>query len=165
MIAILASFLTYYLTLRQQNNKEKQNYNGLLYTLHTELYWHSHHLHLLKNTIKLLAEALIKKDFILKKPLIEIDIALTNQILLQLIDYKGYNYDLITLLTSYNNQIKSLNYFLDFNSASEFLKLIKDDEKDVKSYFESLENQYINKTQTTIIESQKILQVPNHPEN
>ncbi|MEX2569176.1 MAG: hypothetical protein WD431_24745 [Cyclobacteriaceae bacterium] len=119
----------------------------------------------MKNTIKLLAEALIKKDFILKKPLIEIDIALTNQILLQLIDYKGYNYDLITLLTSYNNQIKSLNYFLDFNSASEFLKLIKDDEKDVKSYFESLENQYINKTQTTIIESQKILQVPNHPEN
>jgi hypothetical protein len=159
IVAYFAAQVSARLTAKQINEERVRAYQGHLYTLHTELYWHNHHLNLLRNSLNLLAEtATDKEDFLVKKPVFLIDTQLTDQILLNLIVYKEYDHTLVVLCTSYSNQIKSLNYFLDFENASELMKNMTDEDKSIEPYISQLDKEYITKTQSTIFEIQIILQ-------
>lgn len=67
LIAILAAYLTYFFSVRQAQKKERDAYQGLLYTLHVELYWQNNHFDLLKVTLDKLKDASIEnKSFVLE---------------------------------------------------------------------------------------------------
>ncbi|MBR06974.1 MAG: hypothetical protein CMP48_04735 [Rickettsiales bacterium] len=156
--ALLVALIVFILTTRQQTQKDTLAYEGQLYALHTELYWHHHQLNLLKTSLQLLAETTSdKKDFLISKPIFEVDINLSNQILLQLVEFEDYQQELIVLLTSYNNQIKSLNYFLDFENAVELLNELEESDNGIAAYVSVLDQEYISKSQSTITEIQLIL--------
>ena len=159
IVAYFAAQVSAHLTANQINEEKTGTYQGHLYTLHTELYWHNHQLNLLRNSLNLLAETTANKhDFLVKKPVFLVDIELTDQILLNLIEYKNYDHTLVVLCTSYSNQIKSLNYFLDFENANELIKYLDEDDQSIEPYISELDKEYISKTQSTIYEIQTILQ-------
>lgn len=161
IIAILAAGLTYYFSQRQIDKKEQNAYNGLLYTLYVELYWQDHHFVLLKETLSKLEFVSIKNnEFVLQEAPMQFDLSITEQVLLKSIDYKHFNHDLVALLTSYQNQVRDINYFLDFNKASYLLRNLNDDvekKKRISDYFSVLKNEYINKTQPVIADLREII--------
>ncbi len=101
LIAILAAHLTYFFAVRQAKKKEKDAYQGLLYTLHIELCWHNHHFNLLKNTLdKLKSASIEKKSIVINNSPIQFDLSIIETGLFKVIDYKHYNYEIVALLTS-----------------------------------------------------------------
>lgn len=162
IIAILAAFLTLLFSQYQISKKEKETYQGLLYTLHVELHWHDQHFDLLKNTLQKLKTTSIKNhEFVLLNSPMQFDLSITETILLKVVEYKHFNQELVAFLTSYLNQMKDINYFLDFSNASELL--IKTENginkgELISDYFTVLENQYIGKTQPVISDMRKIIE-------
>lgn len=169
LIAILAAFLTLMFSQYKISKKEKENYQGLLYTLHAELYWHDHHFKLLKNTLLKLKTASIKKqEFVLLNSPMQFNLSITETILLKAVEYKHYKHELIALLTSYLNQMRDINYFLDFSNANELLIKTENGINNgeiISDYFTVLENQYIEKTQPVISDMRKIIEseLKNYP--
>lgn len=169
LIAIIAAYLTYLLSLYQINKKEKDAYQGLLYTLHVELYWQNHHFELLKKTLyRLKITSIQNKKFVFESTPMQFDLTIIEKGLLNVIDYKYYNYELVALLTSYINQIRDINHFLDFKNASDLLNNLNDKpdiEQLIAGYFNDLNIEYINKTQPVISRIRKIIEneLKNYP--
>ncbi len=159
LVAYFAAYISSNFNSEQVAKEKKQKYQGHLYILHTELYWHNHHLTLLRKSLNLLIEPANNIDYFpLKNPIFLFDIHLTDQILLTLTEYKEYDYYLVVLCTSYSNQIKSLNYSQNFENANELMKTVQDKKGNLKTYIESLEKNHLSKTQTTIYKIQSKLQ-------
>jgi hypothetical protein len=150
IVAIIAYFLSQY-SIRK---KEKYKYEGLLYTAHVELDEHKHHFKLLKNTLAKLKNVSVQKGtFVLKNAPTQFNLSVLETILLQTIEYKKYNHEVVAVLTSYLNQIRNINYLLDFRNAGLTLNLL-DNKKDrinaIEDYFNHLDSEYINKTRPSI---------------
>lgn len=153
LIAIVASFLTFYLAKSNDFQKERNNYQGNLYSLYVELDWHKNHFKLLNKTLfKLKTASLQNGYFILKSTPMQFDLSITENSLNRITGFKGYNHEIIGMLISYINQLKSINYLLDFNKANEliFNKNIKQNIERISKYFEVLDTQYISITQSAI---------------
>ncbi len=167
LIAILAAFLTYYLSNKQANKKEKEAmkkemkkekdaYQGMLYVLHVELYWQNHQLDMLKNTLeKLKITSLEEKEFVIENPPTMFNFSIVEKCLDKIIEYKDYKHELIVLVVSYINQIKDLNYILDFRNARKLMSKIVNDktfdiEKQIEIYFNTFNIEYIDKAKPNI---------------
>lgn len=172
LIAILAAFLTYYLSNNQTNKKEKkamkkemEKYNGILYVLHVELYCQNNQLDMLKNTLeKLKITSLNKGEFVIENSPSEFNLLIVEKCLDKIVDYKDYKHELIVLLVSFINQIKLLNYILDFRNARELMsKLGKDEAIDIKGriedYFNTFNVEYIEKAKQSISMIRQIIEI------
>lgn len=161
-IAIIAAYLTYYFSVIQAQKKEKDSYHGLLYTLHVELYWQNNHLILLIKTLDILkAASLENKSFVLESSPMQFNLSIIETGLLKIIDYKYYDYKIVALLTSYLNQIRDINYYLDFKNANMLLRNLNDKQEIqtcIEDYFNVLNNEYINKTHPVIIDIRKLVE-------
>jgi len=175
LIAILAAFLTYYLSNRQANKKEKEamekemkkekeKYQGMLYVLHVELYWQNHQLDMLKKTLeKLKITSLNKREFVIENAPSEFNLLIVEKCLDKIVDYKEYKHELVVLIVSYINQIKELNYILDFRNARELMhKLGKDETLDIEGriedYFNTFNVEYIEKAKPNISMIRQIIE-------
>lgn len=162
LIAILAAYLTYFFSVRQAQKKERDAYQGLLYTLHVELYWQNNHFDLLKVTLDKLKDASIEnKSFVLESSPMQFNLSIIETGLLKAIDYKYYNHEIVALLTSYLNQIRDINYYLDFKNANMLLHNLADKqeiEQRIGDYFNVLNNEYITKTQPVISDIRKMIE-------
>lgn len=175
LIAILAAFLTYYLSNRQVNKKEKEamekemkkekeKYEGMLYVLHVELYWQNHQLDMLKNTLdKLKTTSIDKRKFVIENAPTEFNLLIVEKCLDKIIDYKDYKHELVVLLVSYINQIKELNYILDFRNARELISNMgKDETLDIEGriedYFNTFNAEYIEKIKPNISTIRQIIE-------
>jgi len=162
LIAILAAYLTYFFSVRQAQKKEKDAYLGLLYTLHVELYWQNHHFDLLKKTlVKLKSASIENNSFVIESSPMQFNLSIIETGLLKVIDYKYYDYRIVALLTSYLNQIRDINYFLDFKNANELIHNFNDKheiEQRIADYFNVLNNEYVNKTQPVISDIRKLIE-------
>ena len=90
--------------------------------------------------------------------------------LIKIIEYKNYNYELLALLTSYLNQLRDINYFLDFRTTNELLNKsepIINRGEIISAYFTTFEEQYINKTKPVISDIRKIIEneLKDYPQN
>lgn len=175
IVAIIAAFLTYYLSKRQANKKEKEEmkkkmkkekdaYQGMLYVLHIDLYWQNHQLNMLKKTLEeLKITSLDKREFVIENAPSEFNLSIVEKCLDKIIDYKDYKHELIVLLVSYINQIKDLNYILDFRNARELMKKMDKDEafdveKRIEDYFNTFDVEYIEKAKPTISMIRQIIE-------
>jgi len=162
IVAILAAFLASWLTQRQINKKDRNEYQGLLYTLHVELYWQNNHFELLKKTLERIEEISIEnKSFVLTSAPMQFDLSITEQCLSNIIEYKKFNHGLVALLTSYQNQIRDINFYLDFKNANEVLinqKDAQDIDSRIEDYFNVLKNEYIDKTQPAISDIRRLIE-------
>lgn len=154
LIAILAAYLTYFFSVCQTQKKEKDAYQGLLYTLHVELFWQNNHFELLRKTLdKLKVVSIENKSFVLERSPMAFNLTIVETCLLKIIDYKYYNHKIVVLLTSYLNQIRDINFYLDFKNANDLLKNINDKkeiEQRISDYFNVLNKEYMDKTQPVI---------------
>lgn len=162
IVAILAAFLASWLTQRQINKKDKNEYQGLLYTLHVELNWQNNQFELLKKTLERIESISIEnQSFVLTNAPMQFDLSVTEQCLSKIIDYKQFNHGLVALLTSYQNQIRDINFYLDFKNANEVL-INQQDTQDIDSriedYFNVLKSEYINRTQSAISDIRKLIE-------
>lgn len=162
LIAILAAYLTYFFSVCQAQKKERDAYQGLLYTLHIELYWQNNHFDLLKVTLNKLKDASIEnKSFVLESSPMQFNLSIIETGLLKAIDYKYYNHEIVALLTSYLNQIRDINYFLDFKNANMLLHNLankQEIEQRIGDYFNVLNNEYITRTQPVISDIRKMIE-------
>lgn len=163
LIAILAAYLTYFFSEQHALKKEKDAYQGLLYTLHLELYWQKNHFVLLRKTLdKLKTASIEKQSFVLESSPMQFNVSIIETVLLKVIDYKYYDYKIVALLTSYLNQIRSINYFLDFKNAKELMHNLNNKqeiEQRIVDYFNVLNNDYIDKTQSVIPDIRKLIEI------
>jgi len=150
IVAILAAFLTYFLSKYQAVKKERNKYQGLLYTVYIELIWHKSHFEKLIKTIDRIGDISITEQFIITDSApMQFNLALIENGLNQIIEYKSFNQNLVVLTTSYLNNLRDINYFLEFSTANKVLQNQSDKsniENQIKGYFETLKTEYINKT-------------------
>lgn len=169
LIALVAAFLTYYLSKHQTNNDNKHKYQGLLYTLHVELDWHYHHFDLMTNTLrKLEKNSMAIERFATNGDPMLFDLSIVENIVLKLTDYKNFDHAIVALLTSYLNNLKDINSYLDFRIANELLdnQVGNHDSKQIISdYFQTLRSEYVDKTQPVINDIQKLIkdELKNYP--
>ncbi|MEI6062380.1 MAG: hypothetical protein WCR72_16895, partial [Bacteroidota bacterium] len=171
LIALLATYLSYRYSRYQASKKEKTRYQGMLYTLHVELYWQNLHFDLLIKTLESLKIVSIQnKSFVLEDAPMQFDLFIIEKGLANIIEYKNYKHELVALLVSHLNQIRSINQFLDFKNVSALnnnLQVKKCVEKSIESYFDTLSNEYINKTQPGISVIRKMIEdeLKDYPED
>jgi len=162
IVAILAAFLTYFLAKRQNISQERDYYQGILSTLHVELYWHNHHFDLLKKTLdKLESESIRKKSFLIERAPMQFNLSIIESSIENITGYKRFNPQLLALLTSYQNQIRNINYFLDFTNANEIIMSIENSqekENRIADYFQVIRTEYIIKTQPVISDMRRIIE-------
>lgn len=147
MIAILASLFASYLTKKNIRRKETDNYNGILSLIHTELGAQKKHLNLLRNTLKDLVDASVtNKNIPIEELPMKFDLSILDFAIFKLFEYKDYHQEISSLLVYYRNLIK------DINNSLEFKNLIKmnedgmsDIENTIKSYFNVLDTEYVDK--------------------
>ena len=154
LIAILAAFLTYYLSQRQSSKNKEKAYQGLLYALHVELDWHNSHLGLLENSLAAIEQASISNDvFIIENPPTQFNLLICENTISKMVDYEKFNHEIVALLTSYMNQIRNINYFINFNNANAILSKVENKAEKklhIKNYFTVLNDEYIHKTRPVI---------------
>jgi len=150
IIAIFAAFLTYYI----QRQQLKYAYQGFLYVLYIELINHNNNFKLLKDTLaKAKLISIEKRDFIFEKAPMQFSLLIIENTLSKATNYKKFNHKLIALLTSYADNIRNINYFLDFTNAKEIIthqEQGQNIEHQIADYFETLNIEYIEKTQPVI---------------
>jgi hypothetical protein len=161
IVAVLAAFLAAWLTHRYVNIKDKDYYQGLLYTLHTELFWHDNRIEKLNKDIAELKRLSIKKQtFILTNAPMQFDLVIIEQCLANIIKHKRFNHALIAFLTSYQNLVKEINFFLDFENANEILinnTQLQDKDTRIESYYIVLE-EHINKAQIALLDIRSLIE-------
>ena len=146
-------------------------YQGLLYILHVELDWHRHHFVLLKNSLESIEQvSILNNIFVLKSPPMRFDLSICEKSITHLIDYKTFNHEIVAYLASYINQIRNINYFLDFNNANAILSKIEDEAErkvHIKNYFLGLKTEYIDKTMPSISEIRILIEqeLKNYPKD
>jgi len=154
IVAIIASFMTYWLSQIQILQNDKKAYKSLIYTLLVEVTWHKNHLKLLKGTlgdIRIASE--LEHTFVLKEPPMQFSLSIIEASLPKIVNYRIYNSRLVTLLTSYLNQIRDINHYLDFKNAGillNYIKDIKDIDCKITSYFYVLNTEYLDKAMINI---------------
>lgn len=130
--------------------------------MHVELYWQNNHFDLLKKTLESLKIVSIQnKSFILEDTPMQFDLTIIEKGLANIIEYKNYKHELVALLVSHLNQIRSINQFLDFKKVSTInnnLQVKKDHTKHIEGYFDTLSKEYINKTQSGIPGIRKLIE-------
>jgi len=150
--------------MEKEMKKEKETYQGMLYVLHVELYWQNHHLDMLKKTLeKLKITSLDKREFVIENAPSEFNLLIVEKCLDKIVDYKNYKHELVVLLVSFINQIKELNYILDFRNARELMsKLGKDEALDIEGriedYFNTFNVEYIEKAKPNISMIRQIIE-------
>jgi hypothetical protein len=158
-IAILAALLTYLLSKRQVQKKEKRIYHGQLYILHVELYWHKNSLKLLSNSINELKNASMRdREILIENFPLTVDSAVIDASLKNIIEYKNFNHGIVALLVSYQNQLRNIIKALDFKNAKELLenKINEDQIVDsIQEYFDVLNSQYLDKVQLMVPDIRK----------
>lgn len=162
LIAVLAAFLTYYLSQKQIKKNNKNSYQGLLYALHIELDGHKHHFSLLENSLEAIEKVSIENDeFIIKSPPTQFNLLICENTISRIIDYKKFNHEIVALLTSYMNQIRNINYFIDFNNANAIISKVENNAEKklhIKNYFSALKEQHIIKTESIISQIRIIIE-------
>ncbi len=161
LIAIFAAFLTYYLSQKQDSKNKKNAYNGILYALNIELHWHQNHIKLLENSLKAI-ETVSRENstFIIDNPPTQFNLQVCENTLSKIINYKRFNHEIVALLTSYLNQIRNINYFIDFKNANSILSKVDNIEEKkvhIKNYFETLKSEHIDKTKISLEELTNII--------
>lgn len=157
MIAILASIFAYYLTKKNIRRKEVDNYNGILALIHTELGAQKQHLILLRNTLKELLDAsVVNKNIPIEDLPMKFDLSILDYAVFKLYEYKDYHQGISSLLVYYRNLIKGANNSLEFKNSIKMIESgISDVENTIKSYFNVLDSEYLDKMNlaiTTIME-------------
>ena len=159
IIAIIAVFLTYLLSKRQLQNKERRMYYGQLYIIHVALHWHKTSLKLLSNTLTELENTSISNREILIGNLpMTVDLSVIDASLKNIIEYKYFNHGIAALLISYQIQLRNIIKALEFKHLKDLLEnnINKDQIEDsIKEYFASLNSQYLNTMQTMITDIRK----------
>ena len=162
LIAFLATYLSYRYSGYQNRKKEKTHYQGILYTLHVELYWQNIHFDLLVKTLENLKIVSIQnKSFVIEDSPMQFDLTIIEKGLANIIEYKNYKHELVALLVSHLNQIRSINQFIDFKNVSTLNKNLQEKkivEKSIEGYFDTLSKEYINKTQPGISGIRKMIE-------
>ena len=152
IIAILASLLASYLTRKNINRKETDNYNGILSLIHTELGAQKQHLNLLRNTLKDLVDAAVtNKNIPIEELPMKFDLSILDYAIFKLYEYKNYHQGISTLLVHYRNLIKDANKSLEFKNSIKMIdEGISDVENTIKSYFNVLDKEYLDKMDLAI---------------
>jgi hypothetical protein len=164
VIALIAAYLTFYFSNLQTKRKEKENYDGMLYVLHVELFWQNNQLDMLKRTLeKLKTTSINEREFVIENPPAQFNLAIIELCLEKIVDYKDYKHELVVLLVSYINQIKELNYILDFRNARDILsKINKNETREIEErigdYFDVFDIEYIDKAKPNISMIRKIIE-------
>lgn len=77
VVALLAAYLTFYFSNLQTKRKEKENYDGMLYILHVELFWQNNQLDMLKRTLeKLKTTSINEREFVIENPPAQFNLAI-----------------------------------------------------------------------------------------
>lgn len=151
-IAIIASFLTHALFVFRQREKEKNAYLGLLQTLRIELYYQRQQFSLIEEIMSNLQIASVKNEaFIVESIPIRLNLSISEAILSKIIDYKKYERNIVAILTMYLNQLRDINFYLDFKNAREVLDYVNENrtvEEAINTYFAVFHEEYIDKAQT-----------------
>lgn len=153
-IAIIAAFSTYLLSKYLAKIKSKSKYKGLLKIVYFELDGHENQFKLLKTTLdKIKANSLYERKFVIDNAPMQFDTSIIEKGLLQAIEYKNCDYDIMAILTAYLTNLRDTNYFLNFDIANQLLQNQtnkKEIEEKIANYFDTLNREYINKTQSAI---------------
>lgn len=164
LIALIAAYLTYYFSRLQVKRKEKKSYQGMLYILHLELYFHNDQLDRLRETLeKLKITSIDKREFVIENSPAEFNLSIIEKCLDKIINYEGFKPELVVFVVSYINLIKEFNYILDFRNARELMsKIIENENRDIEEriedYFDTLNVEYIDKAKLNISEIRKIIE-------
>jgi len=69
VIALIVAYQTFYFSNLQTRNKGKENYEGMLYVPHVELFWQNSQLYMLKRTLENLKTTSInEREFVIENP-------------------------------------------------------------------------------------------------
>lgn len=164
LIALIAAYLTYYFSRLQVKRKEKKSYQGMLYILHLELFFHNDQLDRLRETLeKLKITSIDKREFVIENSPAELNLSIIEKCLDKIIDYEGFKHELVVFVVSYINLIKEFNYILDFRNARELMsKIVENENRDIEEriedYFDTLNVEYIDKAKLNISEIRKIIE-------
>lgn len=152
LIAILASLYASYLTRKNIRRKETDNYNGILSLIHTELGAQKQHLTLLRNTLKILLDASVtNKNIPIDDLPMKFDLTILDYAIFKIYEYKDYHQGIPTHLVHYRNLIKGANTSLEFKNPIKMINEgISDVEYTIKSYFNVLDTEYLDKMKLSI---------------
>ena len=160
MIAILASLYASYLTKKNIRQKETDNYNGILSLIHTELGAQKQHLNLLRNSLKILLDASVtNKNIPIDELPMKFDLSILDYAIFKIYEYKDYQQGIPTLLIHYRNLIKGVNTSLEFKNSIKMIKEgISEVENTIKSYFNVLDTEYLDKMNLAIETINKLIE-------
>lgn len=160
MVAILAAFLTYFLSKWQMNNKAKKYYQGLNKTLLCELKLQENQLHILQNSLSDLKKAsIIKKEFVVNNIPLKFHTLYIETILINIVKYDNFDMHLVANIQALLFNLRDINFVLDFHTANELL--LKLDKKGLETYivnyYDRIDQENINKTKLCISQIIKLL--------
>lgn len=151
--AVLAAFLTYYLSKVNRRKKEKKVYEGLLYSIHTELDWQKNHTRALRNQLGKVKRLSIESvRFVVDEAPNKYDTRYLEYCRERILEYDNFTPQILALLSTYINLLLETNVNIDFRAARS-LHIPEGESltpKLIEGYFETIEKENLDKIEKTI---------------
>lgn len=160
LVAILAAFLTYFISKWQMNKKAKKYYQGLKQTLLVELKLQENQLHILKESLRNLKNVSItKKEFVINNVPMKFETSYIETVLINVVKYENFYMHLVANIQAHLYNLRDINFVLDFKTANELL--LKLDNKGLETYignyYDRINLENIDKTELSISQIIKFL--------
>ena len=160
LVAIIAAFLTYFLTRFQENKKSEKLYFKTFEIIDATFDWHLSQLNRLDKSLGYLEEASVKsRNIIIDKFPARFNSSIIQKSVENLISFKGCDEKLVKLLVFYSNHIEELNEQLDFSEIHNTMDKIElfEKEESIRSFFSEIRTEYVEKLKTEIELSRKMM--------
>lgn len=148
LTAILAAFLTNLFANRNRKKKDKKIYQGVLYSIHTELHWQQHYTEAFKNQIDEIERiSKLTNEFCVEKAPNSYDTRYLEYCRQRLLEYDNFNHKIVALLSTHINKLNETNDNVDFKVAQK-MKLPEGElltEEAFEKYFDKIRKDNIEK--------------------
>ena len=156
LVAVISAWLAYNYTLKATSKNQEEAYYSTLCIIKYEVNWHQQAIQACRESMYSLKEASIEKEkIVLTDYQLRISDVLIQKSLDNIISHHSFNRSLALSLTVYMNQIREINFYLDFRRGIQLLENFQTkQERDdaIESYFNVLENEFLTKTEKTTSE-------------
>ena len=151
--AILAAFLTNYFSVQSRKKKDKKIYEGVLYSIHTELHWQLNHTGALRNQLNEIERiSKLNEEFCVEKAPNSIDTRYLEYCRQRLLEYDDFDHKIVALLSTHINLLNDTNVNIDFRvaqklKAPEGERLTKEM---IGKYFSKIEEDNLQKIEISV---------------
>ncbi len=148
LIAAFASFITYWLTRRQDSQRSKSTYIGVLKSVHAELRWIQNHAENLSRSVSEVKRISVEEGaFVVEETPEPVHLDWIESCRSKMLEYDRVNMMLLHALSHFTNLARDTNRTLNFRVAKSLVVDLDGETKRaaLSDYFETLETQYLAK--------------------